>query len=268
MIQIAALNDHALAVEAHAPGTITDRFRSIVEAYQTIARRELDALEDLADAVLSGAGEDTLAARHDAALLHSAQGPVSRATVRNDLEARVFPALRREARTMAASAWAVISEKYNGTADKYAAARKKVEGKMDMTKLLQAPKTVQAAYLSLAGLEAELDALASALVACLSLAGERGADTPEGVLSATVDATGVHRRRVREAFESSDRWANVVTTGASLQAPEDLEDFKPARPLAAIETKQDHNGIGVRQYAHDVEDDLLAEELKRLGRNA
>lgn len=266
MTTVFALNDHALAVEAHAPGTITNRFRTIVEAFRTVAARELDALEDLADAVLEGADEETLAARHDAALLHGGQSPMSHASVRNELERHVLPALRREAQTIAAAAWEIIAEKYNDTADKYATARKKAGEHLTMEALLRAPKPVQAAYLSLAGTEKELDELAAALVACLSLAGERGADTLEGMLGATVNATGVHRRRVVEAWQSGERWAAVLATGAQLSAPDTLDDFEPARPLAGFETKQDRSGIGVRQYQHDVEDDLLAEELKRLGR--
>ena len=75
--------------------------------------------------------------------------------------------------------------------------------------------------------------------------------------SLTVDANGLHRRRVWEAFEETGgrtgRWGALRALGARIRAA-DLDSYEPYRKPKPMEVKQIRHGIGVRQILVDPED--------------
>ena len=103
---------------------------------------------------------------------------------------------------------------------------------------------------------AQLTATLPALRAAASLAGIT-ANTDEVLIPLTADVTGLHRRKVWEAWNTTDgrtaRWGALIRLGATIQAA-DLNNLEPYRRPRPMQVRQEHNGIGVRHVEFDPED--------------
>ena len=96
------------------------------------------------------------------------------------------------------------------------------------------------------------------LQAAAALAGTPDTEKGEVMIALTIDAAGLHRRRVWEAWRHvagrTGRWGALLRIGATIRA-HDLDGFTPYRPPRPMEVKQVPHGIGIRQVPQDPEDD-------------
>lgn len=121
----------------------------------------------------------------------------------------------------------------------------------------------RAAWLDAQQHAATLDQSLTVLVDAANLAGWAGA-TPDRVIPLATEPGNAHRRRVYEVWAKTDgncrRWSALLALGVEIVAPSDLDDIHAYRAPRPLETKQVHNGYGIRQVEWDPEDpDNLAE---------
>lgn len=243
-----------VAAVTKAGGTTTDTYNRILDRWHDFGSQEHSAQRQLNAAILGNETPGRIAELNALALAELA-GPINQATIRNEVAAAVYPALVQEYRKTADQNYETLRRKFNSTAQDFTKAFKVVHPETDPANLLNADAKTRTAWATASVLAQDLSAQLSALTQAAQLAGVR---TPgnDAQLPLTIDAEGLHRRRVWEAWETKGRtnqWAAVLDAGATIKAPA-LEDYKPYRRPAPMETQMVREGIGYRPVEIDPED--------------
>ncbi len=246
-----------------AGGTITEKFRQTVNRWEAFTDNDYTVAEALHAAILDpDTTPERLAHLRIMAEAEAASSPVHAATVRNDAAAEVLAALRMEYRSVAAANYETVRARFNDKAAELVKALDTTDAEAPAEQIVKATAKERTAWSAGPALAVELDALVHTLHTAATLAGLRPstAHLDCTLIGLTVNADGLHRRRVWEAWENTTgragKWRELWKLGATIEAPE-LEDAKPYREPAPMQTRAEHTGTGVRQYAHDPEDDAL-----------
>lgn len=213
-----------------AGGTITEKFRQIVGRWEAFAENDYSVTEALHAAILDpGTSAERLAELRVLAEAATTATPVAEATVRNGAAAEVLAALRVEYRSVAASNYEAVRSKFNAKADELVKALETIDAEASAEEVVKAPAKTRAAWAEGPALAVELDELVNVLHTAAILAGKT---EPTGhhnscLIGLTVDAQGLHRRRVWEAWAKTTgrggRWRELWKLGATIEAPA-LED--------------------------------------------
>ncbi|MCT2088342.1 hypothetical protein M3D92_03375 [Micrococcus terreus] len=267
---------HATDVQTvvDAGGTITEKFRQIVGRWEAFAENDYSVTEALHAAILDpGTSAERLAELRVLAEAATTATPVAEATVRNGAAAEVLAALRVEYRSVAASNYEAVRSKFNAKADELVKALETIDAEASAEEVVKAPAKTRAAWAEGPALAVELDELVNVLHTAAILAGKT---EPTGhhnscLIGLTVNAQGLHRRRVWEAWANTSgrggRWRELWKLGATIEAPA-LEDAGPYREPAPMEVRTEHTGLGLRQWDHDPEDDARGGPTRRSSNNA
>lgn len=257
-----------------AGGTITEKFRQIADRWETFAARDYSVTEDLHAAILDPqASPEKVAHLRILAEAASSVTPVAEATVRNNAAAEVVAALRVEYRSVAEANYEAVRTAFNDKADALVNALETIDAEASAEDIVKAPVKTRTAWSDGPALAVELDALVSVLHTAAILAGKT---EPTGhhnscLIGLTVNAQGLHRRRVWEAWAKTTgrggRWRELWKLGATIEAPA-LEDAGPYREPAPMEVRTEHTGLGLRQWDHDPEDDARGGPTRRSSNNA
>jgi hypothetical protein len=257
-----------------AGGTITEKFRTIAARWDDYSSNDHTMQDELNAAILDpGTTSERLAHLRILAEAEAASSPVTAATVRNTAAAEVVAALRVEYRTVAAANYDTIREAFNAKAGELVKALETTDSEASAENIVKATAKERAAWSDGPALAIELSALLGTLHTAATLAGLRAytGKLDSILIGLTVNAEGLHRRRVWEAWDNTTsragRWRELWNLGATIEAPE-LDDAKPYREPAPMETRAQHIGTGVRQYVHDPEDDAHQVERHQLQKTA
>lgn len=237
-----------------AGGTTTDDYNRILDRWQDFGSQEHSAQQQLNAAILGNETPERIAELNALALAELA-GPMHQADVRNEVAAAVYPALLKESNSTADHNYETLRRKFNSTASDFMKAFKVAHPETDPANLLSADAKTRTAWATASVLAQDLTAQLHALTQAAQLAGIR-IKSNDAQLALTITTEGLHRRRVWEAWETQGRtnqWAAVLDAGAHIQAPA-LEDYKPYRRPAPMETQMVREGIGYRPVDIDPED--------------
>lgn len=256
-----------LAIVRSNGGIVSEKYEQIEERYRTYSdRNRTNATQRFIDAVVEGAPDDEVALAHALAVADATSTPVSRAEVANALAAQVEKHLRRAYGSVAGSNYDRIADRFNEAGSKFAALHAIVPATTDPATLVAKTEKIRKAWLDAQPLANELERLVPALAAAARLAFQTPRITgTSAYIGLSVDTTGLHRRRVWEAWESPNRWTKLLTLGATIQAV-DLDDYEPYREPAEMTVKQVRGTLpggaitSTRQIPHDPEDDAYEAE--------
>lgn len=263
MREITSPNTFANEVQniVDAGGTITEKFRQTIARWEAFTNDDYSVAEALHDAILDPqTTPERLAHLRIMAEAEAGSTPVHAATVRNEAAAEVLAVLRVEYRTVAAANYDTIRGVFNDKANLLVNTLGITDAEAPAEQIVKATAKERAAWSDGPALAIELDALVGTLHTAATLAGLRpSTGRPDTTLiGLTVNAEGLHRRRVWEAWNNTTgragRWRALWNLGATIEAPE-LDDAKPYREPRAMETRAEHTGTGIRQFQHDPEDD-------------
>lgn len=246
-----------------SPGVAT--IRSNWEKYQE-ARIADTALDDLTKAVANTKALTAKEAKHfwDQARLAGVrddQNETDRAVAQATLKA-----LRDEyAKSNAKANYQLAVDQYNEAAQALTEALAVVDPDLTADEVLPLNQEARDAYLQAPVLAAELTRAEEFLQTSAALAEIPEADSKQTQIGLTINWDKAHRRRVWEAWDNTDsragKWKHLISTGAKLHA-EQLDNLKEFADLAAIEIRQKHSGIGIRQYEFDPEDEDYENRVK------
>ncbi|NUU30838.1 hypothetical protein [Arthrobacter sp. C9C5] len=250
---VADLTNEIAAVIA-AGGSVTSEYERLAQRWHDYIDADRTAADKLAAAFI---GTEPLERVHELTGLALAElaGPKERATVRNDLDAQLYPILKNEYAKTAAANYDTLRGQFNATAAAFTKAAATADPDTDAGTLLQADAKTRTAWLDAAVHAQELTALVPVLAAAAKLAGAR-VITNDDHLPLTVNPGSAHRRRVWEAWASNGRagrWAALAKLGATIHAPA-LDDIKPYRQPAPMQIKQVPVAYGIQQIPYDPED--------------
>ncbi|WP_275777918.1 hypothetical protein [Paenarthrobacter sp. Y-19] len=257
-----------------AGGTITQKFETIAERWETFAELEATMQDELNKAILDPeATPAELAQLRALALAAQNSNPVTEAAVRNEAGAAILAALRAEYRTVAAANYETIRAKFNDKARELTAALETADAEASPEEMVQASAKIRAAWSEGPIRALELTDLMQALHTAATLAGKA---EPTGLhdqclIGLTTDTTGLHRRRVWEAWTNTTgragHWRELWKLGATIEAPE-LNNAKAYREPRPMEIRAERGGIGIYQLPHDPEDDAHRTEKDQLHKTA
>lgn len=176
-------------------------------------------------------------------------GAQVRIAVVDELAARLTVAYR----ATAISNYETLAAKFTKAGEAFTKAHKAVPVTTDPAKLVDANAATRKAWSEGQTLVHELDPLADLLRLAAKLAGKGNFGNRAGLIGATVNAEGCHRRRIWEAFDEPQKWAAVVDAGATLEAP-DFNSLTPYREPRPMETRYERGEHGVTPILFDPED--------------
>ena len=162
--------------------------------------------------------------------------------------------------TVAADNYATVAAAWQVAADALTGAAQLIDTAAPFEEVLHAPTKARDAWEAAPTLARDLDVLTHTLVAAAVLAGaylaEASLSNNDWPFCLTVDAGTLHRRRVWEAWDTTDhralRWGALLTLGAHLTAPA-LASIRPYRRPVPIETRYEAIERGHRAYQFDPE---------------
>jgi hypothetical protein len=243
-----------IAAVITAGGSVTAEYERLAQRWADYIATEHSAAEQLAAAFT---GTEPLERVHELTSMALAElaTPQERATVRNTLDAYLYPVLKTEYGKTAAANYETLREQFNTTAAAFTKAATTADPDADAANLLQADAKTRTAWLDAAVLAQELTSLVPALATAARLAGARVLNNDDH-LSLTTNPGTLHRRRVWEAWAAAGRggrWAALTKLGAIIHAPA-LEDIKPYRQPEPMQIKQVPVAYGIKQVPYDPED--------------
>lgn len=244
-----------IAAVTTAGGTTTKEYDRIHGRWTTYTEQHRNAQEQLTAAVLGDTAPERIAELNALALAELAPG-TDEALVRMAVASAVHRELTKEYAKVAASNYETLRERFNTTADDFAKAASAVHPETDPAKLINADSKTRTAWANAGILALELTAQLAPLAQAAQLAGIPVPNN-DALPSLTINADGLHRRRVWEAWETTGRtnqWAAVIDAGATIHAPA-LDAHQPYRRPAPIELQTIRDGVGYRQIEVDPEDD-------------
>lgn len=242
-------------------GTTTTEYQGILDRWTEFGELQSQAAANLAAAVTTGNSSEDLASLRALAVAEASATTVAEATVANVVAGQVFEALRTEYAPVAAANYERIRKAFNDTAAKFTKAVETVHPDAVPEELMSATATIRSAWADAPMLALELDAKSVVLAEAASLAGYRTGQKQHSI-GLTINADGLHRRRVYEAWDNNTgrarRWGALLDLGASIEAPA-LEEYEAYREPADIIITQERSGIGWMNVEHDPEDDASEE---------
>lgn len=255
-------DDHTDAVDtlAAAGVDIPPEWIDIRNRFVDFTYLQSPTLALLANAVIDG-DNATLPALRAQALAEATALPPAEAEVTNSVQAAVLARLRHIYAPHAVPNYRLIADGFTKTASKLAAAMKVVDPDTEPSEVINADAKTRTAWTEAQQYALQLTSRVPSLRAAANLAGIR-AYTDDVLLPLTADVSGLHRRRVWEAWDTTEgrtgRWGALIRLGATLRAA-DLNTLEAYRKPKPMEVRQQHNGIGVRHVSFDPEDAELAE---------
>ncbi|MFJ4026404.1 hypothetical protein ACIPWF_04185 [Paenarthrobacter sp. NPDC089989] len=248
---------HALIREmqtvTEAGGSTTTGYEQIRDRWTALLTQETTAATRLADSIISGEDGSAL---YSLALAEEV-GPEIIGKVRLKVAEQIYPALRDEIVKVAAANYETLRSGFNKTAAQLVADMNAVDPDSRPEQLMTAPTKARQAWAEAPIHALELNGQIPALATAAKLA---GLNLPgnDGHLPLTTDPGNKHRRRVWEAWETTDgrtgRWAALHKLGVTITAPP-LDQYKPYRRPADLETRYKPGPMGGHSpYIYDPED--------------
>lgn len=237
-----------IATVTNAGGKTTKEYDRILTRWNDYTNQASTAQQQLAAAILGKETPERIAELNALALAELA-GPVNASEVRNEVAAEIYPALRNEYSKTAAANYDTLAAKFNTTAQALTEAMQTVDIETAPEHLMSGTETQRNAWAHAPALAASLTSQVPNLTEAARLAGLTipGVD---GTLPLTTNPGTLHRRRVWEAWENTTgragKWGALITLGATIEAP-DLEEYKPYRRPAPMETRYEQVGRGMHR---------------------
>ncbi len=234
-----------------AGGTVTDEYKRLRGRAAEYFELRSDAITELAEAVVSDQPMHEIITLRGLAIADQASTSAHQATVWNQVAAVLNQRMRAEYGKTAEANYNHFRDRFNDAAAAFTAAHNVTPFGTNPAQLVTAPEKARKAWADGQTAAATLNDTMPLLVLAAQLAGARihAPNTPIGLVA---DVTGLHRRRVWEAFEEG--WAALLDLGATLRAP-DLEDFQDYRAPKPIEYRNVQGEIGIRRIEVDPEDE-------------
>lgn len=250
---LAAFNRQVSAVTA-AGGTTTATHSAILERHAAAVQPTATAAARLAASILDGTDSGDLYAL---ALAEEADA-IRQANVQIKVAEAVYPALRREYSKVAEANWRALADRFNATAAALAEAVKTVDPDTAPESLMDAPTKTRQAWAEAPMRATELDAQIEAMVTAANLHDTRIGAGQESRIALTVRTESAHRRRLWEAWETTEgrahRWAALIKAGVRIGAPETLDGFTQYRRPKELEMRYERSEWGHRPVLADPED--------------
>lgn len=259
ILRISAYIDRVQRV-TDAGGTVTKAYDEAVNRWHDWAElRESSPLQALTDAYEAGATIKQLATLRAAALAAEATNAIMEATVHNAVAPAALAQIMAAYHPTKDDNYRVARDAYNALARQFTDLAETVDVEADARTMVAADEATRSGWLKAEVLAHQLTQAAAILADAATLAG-KPTNTDSATIGATVNADGLHVRRVWEAWATTEgrtgKWGALVALGATIEAPE-LDDLSNYREPMPMEIVQEHSGIGVRQVQHDPEDDLV-----------
>jgi hypothetical protein len=250
---VSDLTNEIAAVIA-AGGSVTAEYERLAQRWEDYISTERSAADQLAAAFTGTEPLERVQELTGLALAELAT-PQERATVRNTLDAALYPVLKNEYAKTAAANYETLREQFNAKAAAFTKAAAAADPDAAAESLITADAKTRTAWLDAAVLAQELASLVPVLAAAAKLAGARVLNNDDH-LPLTINPGNLHRRRVWEAWAATGRggrWAALTKLGATIHAPA-LEDIKPYRQPQPMQIKQVPAPYGIKQVPYDPED--------------
>lgn len=245
--------DYDLRTVLEHGGSIPDELQRVKDRAAEYPKFGEHFTERLADAVASDATDDEILHLQNLALIEQAATPVDKASIANAIKAAADRAIEAQYADVAVENWDAIAERFNAAADAFTKAHHITPATTDPAALVTASERVRKAWAEGQTQRTTLDVLGNALISAARLAGNHDAAGSAWTIGATVNAEGLHRRRVWEAWEQDSRWTALLELGATIHAPE-LDELTRYREPAPVEIRQEQRGIGWANVEYDPED--------------
>lgn len=236
------INQHLKDVRsAEAVGaTVTERHRDLGERWLALLAHQPTAIKRLRETVINGdmgtLESDYLEAYAEATEATSNVKAAS-AYIVQFLAPEMLNALREEYAKVSVSNYDAAAKRYRATAGRLVKALELVDADDVAESFVGATKAKADAWLGIPLMVKELEASLSGLTYIATLAGVPNAKSASTQIALAVDAKGLHRRRVWEAWEITEgragKWGALVQLGANLHAPA-MANLQPYREPAAI----------------------------------
>lgn len=233
-----------------AGGTVTDEYTRLEDRWAAFYNADTNVLDRLTDAVIGDGTPEEIANLWALAIANATANTVTEATVRNTVQRTVDLALTREYAKTAEDNYNVIRDRFNREAEAFAKAHEIVPATTDAATLVTASEKIRKAWAEGQARASGLTGIVPTLVLAAQLAGKRLA-SPTTPIGLVVDADGLHRRRVWEAYEEG--WTALLQLGAKIHAPR-LDEYADYREPAPIAIEHVRAGIGFRAVEVDPED--------------
>lgn len=216
-------------------------------------------------AVLDGNPDADLAALQAGALAETLATPQQQAIVNNAVRAAAVRRLRDLYAPHAAPNYDKVADAFDAAATKLAKAVAVIDPNTDPATVISADAKTRSAWADAELAATDLARLVPILQAAAELAGV-STETREKLLALTVDATGLHRRRVWEAFDQDrgrgGRWAALLAAGATIRAHRPITELQPYRLPRPMEERWETINRGQsRRVIVDPEDDETADTV-------
>ncbi|WP_282826950.1 hypothetical protein [Gulosibacter sediminis] len=237
-------------------GTVTKEYTRLqgrLSDYLNGDDSSADPFDTLAEAVKGKATPQEIADLERAALIEGAASREDRASARNHVETELTAAMRVEYRTTATSNYELMRGRFNDNAARYTELARIVAPDTDPAQLVTAGRQEREAWGELQTLTHELDDALSLVHTAATLAGANIDDTKSSYIGIAVRPQQERRRAIWAAWESGNKWANLVSLAVKVEAP-DLEDITKYREPKPIETRYARAAIGFRPYDYDPEE--------------
>lgn len=232
-----------------AGGKFSDEYHRLKRRLAECDPGSISAATRYAEAVVSDTSPEDVAQWGALAIAQAGSNPVQEATVRNELQRALEPLLQAAINETAHDNYLLFRKRFDKAAVAFTKAHTIVSATTNPGLLIGAPDATRRAWQDGQTQSAELTALLEPLRAAAALAGVN----VRNMLGLVVDADGLHRRRVWEAWNDPDRWTALLTLGATI-ATVDLEDYEHYPEPRPMEHKTVRSGIGWRQIEVDPED--------------
>jgi hypothetical protein len=255
-------DDHVQAVHALAEAGIDapEEWVNLHARVEYFSHLGSPSLAGLADAVIGEACDTAIAALRAQALAEASALPPAGAQADHAVRTAALGRLRDIYAPHARPNYQQLATAFDAIATKFAAAVTVGDPETEAAQLISASDKQRKAFTDAGLLALQLTRSLAALRCAATLAGV-STTAPEDQIALVVDATGLHRRRVREAWKHeggrTGRWAPLLALGATLRAAADLDNLRPYARPAPMQIKQVRVGPGIRQEPHDPEDELV-----------
>jgi hypothetical protein len=248
---------------AAAGGAIPTEYTRIAQRWSAYAELDAGQLTTRLAETIAGTGNlDDLPTLRALALAGRAN-PGDAAELTRDVEGSVFLALRDAYATVADSNYTALAEQFTSIGTALGKAVRVVDPATDAAAMVTATDRERKAWTDAELLALQLDDRLPALCTAAELAGLNTL-TVDRQLPLVVDTTGLHRRRLWEAWDDTNaragRWAALVSLGATIRALPDLTEYETYRRAEPIRTEYRQIGRGqLAPITVDPEDAELAD---------
>jgi len=243
---------------AAAGGTVPDTYTTINQRWSRYLNIGHDTSALLADAITTPGDTSDLAQLRALALAERC-GSIEQADLTKELKAPVLLALRAAYEPVADANYRTLADKFTATAAAFTKAVSAADPDLPAEQMVTQSEKARKAWTDAAIHAVELDQQLTALRAAAVLAGLRAHDN-DALLPLTCDTTGLHRRRVWEAWETTTgrtgKWGALVAAGVTIRAA-DIDEYEHYRRPAPLEVKYVRDTYGHRPVQIDPEDQYV-----------